>query len=97
MGERLVSLRAAVGQHGVGEVVVFVDEHVERNRLVAGVDKQLVELAVDGIGREDASADVFGEQVRISFQSAAEPRMAVGLEPLPQRLQGVVEGGEVEA
>ena len=32
--ERLVGLRAAVRQHGVGEVVVLVDEHVERNAVL---------------------------------------------------------------
>ena len=96
-GERPVGLGAAVRQHGVGEVVVLVDEHVERNALVARVDEELVELAVYGARFQDAPAHGFGKQVRVSLQGAAESRVAVGLEALPQRLQGVLEGGEVEA
>ena len=42
-------------------------------------------------------ADAFGKQVCVSFQGAPEPRVAIGLEPRPQRFQGVVERREVEA
>ena len=37
MGERLVRLLATMREHGVGEVVVLVDEHAERNVVVTGI------------------------------------------------------------
>ena len=58
--------------------------------------EQLVEFAVDGCGRENPPAGVFGKQIRVSLQNTSESRVAVGLEPLPQRLQRIFERGEVE-
>ena len=97
VGERLVRFRPAVRQYRVGEVVVLVDQHVQRDDVLPGVLEQLVQLAVDrGVG-EDAVDHRFGKQVPIPFQRAAQLDEAVGLEPFPQGLQGVVERREVEA
>ena len=52
--ERLVRPRAAVGQDGVGEVVVLVDEHVQRDAVMADLLEQLVQPPVDGLGGQDA-------------------------------------------
>ena len=84
-------------QHGVGEVVVLVDEDVERDAVLAGVLEQLGEPAVDGGRCEDALERRLGEQVRMPLQRVAQLGEAVALEALAQGLRGVVEGGEVEA
>ena len=88
---------AAMRQDGVGEVVVLVDEHVQRDAPLAGIGEQLIELAVDGRGRQDAPPRRFGKQVPIPLQRVVEHRVAVGLEALPQGLGRVVEHREVEA
>ena len=95
--EALVRRLAVVGQHRVGEVVVLVDERVERNAVAAGVREQLVELSVDGRGRADAPNRRLGEQVRIPLQRVAEPELAVLLEVVLQTLEGGLERREVEA
>ena len=97
VGEGPIRVRAAMHKHRVGEVVVLVDEHVERNAAIAGVQEQLVELGLNGGGREDAPRSLVGEQIPIPLQCVAQHRVAVGLEALPQGLQGVVEHREVEA
>ena len=45
---------------------------------------------------EDALDHRLGKQIGVALQGGAQPDEAVGLEPLAQRLGGVVEGGEVE-
>ena len=97
VGEGLVGLPPPVHQHRVGEVVVLVDEHVERDAVLAGVFEQRGELAVDGGWSEDALKRRLGEQVRMPFQRVAQHDEAVALEALLQGLQLVVEGGEIEA
>ena len=53
VGKRLVRLRPAVGQYGVGEVVVLVDQHVQRDAVLAGIVQQFVQSAVDrGVGQD---------------------------------------------
>ena len=95
--EGVVRLRAAVRQYGVGEVVVLVDQHVQRDAALRGVFEQFVQLPVDrGVG-EDAFDHRLREQVAVSFQRIAQHDEAIGLEPFAQSLQGVVERGEVEA
>ena len=95
--ERLVRLASVVRQHRVGEVVVLVDQHVQRDVVVPRVPEQLAELAVHGGVGEDAADGRVGKQVRVPLQSRADLDEAVGLEAFAQGLEGVVEGGEVEA
>ena len=96
VGEGVIRLGAAIGEYGVGEVVVLVDQHVQRDAVLAGVFEQLVQLAVDrGVG-EDAVDHRFGKQIPVPLQRAAQPDETVGLEPFPQGFQGIVEGREVK-
>ena len=95
--ERLVGLPPVVGQHRVGEVVVLVDEHVHRDAVVAGVPEQFAQLAVHARMRDDVADRLGGKQVGVPPQRGADLDEAVVVEALPQRLQRVVEGREVEA
>ena len=85
MGERVVRLGAVVRQHGVGEVVVLVDQHVQRDVVVAGVAEQPPELGGDGRRRQDALQRRFGKQVGVALQRPLQLRVAVGLELPLQR------------
>ena len=97
VGEVVVRLRAVVRQHGVGEVVVLVDQHVQRDVAVGGVAEQLVELRGDGGRSEEALQRCLREQIGMPFQRTPELRVAVGLELPLQGLQLVVDRREVEA
>ena len=97
MGEGLVRLRAVVRQHGVGEVVVFVDQHVQRDAVALGMQEQLGELGGRGRRGEDALHRRGGEQIGIPLQSVPDFRETVGLELPLQGLQLVVDRREVEA
>ena len=97
MRERLVRIRPPVREDRVGEVVVLVDHHVQRDALFAAVDEQCLQLPVDGRGRQDAAHGIVREQIGVDAQRTAQFDLAVGLEALLQRLQSVLEGGEVEA
>ena len=61
--EGVVRFGAVMRQDGVGEVVVLVDEHVQRNTVVARVPEQLGKLGSDGRRREDVPQRRFGKQV----------------------------------
>ena len=97
VGEGMVRLGAVIRQHGVGEVVVLVDEHVQRDALVARVPEQLGELRGDGGRREDVPQHRFGKQVGMTPQRPPELYVAVGLEFPLQGLELVIHHREVEA
>ena len=97
VGKRLVRLRPAVGEDGIGEVVVLVDQHVQRDALLRSVSEQIVQLAVDPGMREDAVDHRLREQILVILQRIAQRDEAVVLEPLAQGFEGVVERGKVEA
>ena len=92
----VVRLRAPVGEDGVGEVVVLVDQDVERDAVVPGVQEQRLELSVDRRGREDGARRVFVEQVAVAPQGVLDMEGAVTLEALLQGRQRLLERGEVE-
>ena len=83
-------------QHGVGEVVVLVDQHVQRDVVIARVAEQLGKLVGDGRRREDVTQRRFGKQVGMAPQSAPELDGAIGLELALQRFESVVDRREVE-
>ena len=97
MRQLLVRLGAVVGQDGVGEVVVLVDEHVQRNVVLAGEVEQLGELVGDAVRGQDALLRRFGEEIRVAFQRPPQLHVAIGLEAPFQSRQSVVDSGEVEA
>ena len=97
VGEGMVRLGAVIRQHGVGEVVVLVDEHVQRDALVARVPEQLGELRGDGGRREDVPQHRTGKQVGMTPQRPPELYVAVGLEFPLQGLELVIHHREVEA
>ena len=96
VGQGLVFLLAVVGEHGVGEIVVFVDENIQRDAAVAGILEQFVELGIDGRAREDALPHGLREQVRVPAQGVEEHRVAIDLEALLQGGEGIAERREVE-
>ncbi len=95
--ERVVRLRAVVRQHGVGEIVVLVDQHVQRDAVVARVPEQHAELVGDGGWRKDALHRRFGKQIGMPFQRSLKLYHAVGIELPLQGLELVVDRREVEA
>ena len=97
VGEGVVRLRAVVRQHGVGEVVVLVDQHVQRDLMVARVQEQRAELGGDGGRREDVLHRRFGKQVGMPLQRPPQLYQAVSLELPLQGFELVVDHREVEA
>ena len=91
MGERVVRLGAVVREHGVGKVVVLVDQHVQRNVMVARVPEQLGKLAGDRGRREDVPHCRFRKQVGMAPQRPPERYETVGLELSLQGLELVVD------
>ena len=96
VGEVVVRLRAVEREHRVGEVVVLVDQHVQRDVVVARVAEQLGKLVGDGRRREEFTQRRFRKQVGMAPQSAPELDVAVGLELPLQGLEPVVYRREVE-
>ena len=96
VGERVVRLRSNASEDRVGEVVVLVDQDVERNPLPPGVQEQLVELAVDGGRGLDAVERRIGEEVGIVLYGVPDVPAAVLVELPFQFGRVVAEGGEVE-
>ena len=96
VGERVVCLLAVHGQDGVGEVVVLVDQAVQVNAVAPGVREQLAQPAVDGRRGENAGAFGFREQVAVPLQHVPEHGQAMELELLLQRVERILECGEVE-
>ena len=92
VGEGVVRLRAVVRQHRVGEVVVLVDQHVQRDVMVAGVAEQLGQLGGDGGRREDPLQRRVGKQVGMPLQRAPQLYQAVGLKLPLQGFELVVDG-----
>ena len=97
MGEGVVRLGAVVGEHGVGEVVVLVDDHVQPDVVIARVLEQLSKLGGDRGRREDIPHRRFGKQVGVAPQLAPELYHAVGFELPLQCFELVVDRREVEA
>ena len=97
MGEGVIRLGAAIGEYGVGEIVVLVDQHVQRDAVPGGELEQFVQFAVDRRIGEDTVDHRLGEQVRVGLQRVTQHDETVGLEPLSQGLQRVVERRKVEA
>ena len=97
VGEGVVRLGAVVGEHDVGEVVVLVDQHVQRDVMVARVPEQHAELGGDGGRRQDALQRRFGKQVGMALERSLEFYEAVGLELPLQGFELVVDRREVEA
>ena len=95
--ERLVGLRAPMRQDRVREVVVLVDHHVQRDVVRPDMQEQLPKLAVDARRREDSADRRLREEIGVPLDGVPDEGAAIVLEALPQRLQRVVEGGEVEA
>ena len=95
--EVLVRLRAVMRQHGVGEVVVLVDDHVQRYVVVASVPEQLGQPGGDRGRRENVPHRRLGKQVGMAPQRSPQRCQAVGLELPLQGLQLVVDVREVEA
>ena len=81
----------------VGEVVVLVDQHVQRDVVVARVPEQLGKLGGDGGRLQDVPHRRFGKQVGMPPQRPTELNKTVGLELPLQRFQFVVDRREVEA
>ena len=95
-GKRVVRLRSCAGEDRAGKVVVLVDQDVERNLLPAGVQEQLVELAVDGGRGLDAVDHRIREEVGMILYGVPDVPPAVLVE-LPFQVGRVIaEGGEVE-
>ena len=86
-----------MNQDGVGEVVVFVDQDVQRDVVLVGVLEQPVELPVDAGCGEDALHRRIGKEVGVALHSPLKLREAILLKAFLQSLQLVVEGGEIEA
>ena len=97
VGEGVVRLGAVIREHGIGEVVVLVDQHVQRDVMVARVPEQLPELDGYGARLENPPSCRFGEQVRMPLQGSPELYEAVGFELPLQRFELVVDHREVEA
>ena len=97
MGDAAVGRLAVVRENGVGEVVVLVDQHVQRDAVVTGVGEQFVQYAGNEVRRQDAFQRRRGEQIRIALQRVPDLQPAVLLEVAFEHLQSVVEGGEIEA
>ena len=66
MSERLIRHCPVIGQYRVGKVVVLVDEHVQGNTVVFGIQEQLVELAINRARRADVVPRRLGEQVLVA-------------------------------
>ena len=74
VGKRLVRRRPAVGEDGIGEVVVLVDQHVQRDAVLRSVSEQIVQFAVDSGMGEDAIDHRLREQILIILQRIAARR-----------------------
>ena len=97
VGQFVVGLGAVVGQYGVGEVVVFVDEHIEPHAASTRFTEQRVELAGCGWMVQDADDDVCWEEVWMAIQGFLDLLAAVALELPLQRLRRVLYHREIEA
>ena len=61
-------------QYGVGEVVVLVDQHVQRDAVLNDVIEQFVQFAVNGGVGQDAVDHRLREQILIILQRIAARR-----------------------
>ena len=96
VGEGVVGVCAALGEDRVGEIVVFVDQHINGSALPLAVAEQRHQFVVDGAFGAQPRGDGRREDLRMALQDVGEHDAAVALEVALQRSQGVVEGGEVE-
>ena len=95
--EPFVGRAAVAREYRVREVVVLVDQHVQPDVVVDGVVEEFVELGVDGVGCQDVSCRLLGEQVRMATERRSDAECAVLLEVVLEGLRGIVEGREIEA
>ena len=97
VGGGLVRLGTVLRRLDVGEAVVLVDQHVQRDVVTACIQEQLRELPGDGRRREQPLPRLVGKQVGMPLQRVAQHCVAVGL-GLPLRgVELVVDHREVEA
>ena len=78
MREGLIRLGTAIGQHGIGEIVVFVNERVQRDAVIADIREQRGELGVNGGLREDALSGFFREQIPVALQGRSKFQVTIG-------------------
>ena len=74
VGKRLVRLRPAVGEDGIGEVVVLVDQHVQRDAVLQRrISEQFVQSAVDGgVGQDAVDHRLLKQVLDIRFSAWSE-------------------------